>query len=240
MVFPDVLARALSIMPKSLVMEAVQRDFLQVLDAFLEVIPGGSLQGLAMYAFSLNNIKFLEYLKTKRGVLDDSLLFTMAITAITGNRKEAFENAIMLGLKLSSRNESGENLLTIAVLADNLDIAEYLLESCRFDPNTPNIFYDSLGCRTVSNAIHFAKSPTMISLLAEKGADVNAKSIKETDHGVTLKSETALHNSASIEGLPLFDALIKAGADFNIPNAVGHDTKTFHDEVYLRSQVETI
>lgn len=230
--FPDVLVRSKT-MPRSPILEAVVRDFPEVLAAFVEAHSEINLKGMAMYAFNLRSIKVLEYLRTIPHVIDESMLFSMASAAISGRRKDSFEIAIRLGLNLASINDSGDNLLTMAVEADDLEIAEYLLTSCSFDPNATNINHGSFIIRTTSTAIHSAKSAEMIKLLAENGADVNARFIKETRFGAITKNPTALHNAASMDKIKLFDALIKAGADITIPDTLGASNEAFYHREYL-------
>ena len=56
----------------------------------------------------------------------------------------------------------------------------------------------------------------------QNGADVNAKFIIESHRGAILKSTTALHNAASVKDKVPFEALIEAGADITIPDALGN------------------
>lgn len=73
----------------------------------------------------------------------------------------------------------------------------------------------------------------MIKLLAEKGADVNARFTKETRFGALAKSSTALHTVASMEKIELFDALIQAGADITITDTLGVSNEAFYYRNYM-------
>ena len=221
------LTRGSIVIPSSIIFEAISRDFPEVLDVLLENISDCHLTSIVIYAFSLNKVKVLEYLNTKPGVIREPLLLSWAVTSISTHEHRKFETAVNLGLNMFSKDFMGYNLLTLAVIADDLVIVRYLLNYCAFNPNTINSLCVPYKFTATSTAIYFAKTAEMVQLLAEFGANVNAKFIEETHDGLIIKSKTALHRAASIETLSLFAALIKAGADITITDSLGCDNRNF-------------
>jgi ankyrin repeat protein len=64
---------------------------------------------------------------------------------------------------------------------------------------------------------HYPNGADMVALLAEAGADVNARLISPDLVGV---NETPLHWAASSDDVAVLDALLDAGADIEAPGAV--------------------
>jgi uncharacterized protein len=64
---------------------------------------------------------------------------------------------------------------------------------------------------------HFPNGARTVAVLAEAGADVNARVVHPGPHG---SAETPLHWAASSDDVAVLDALLDAGADIEAPGAV--------------------
>lgn len=164
--FPDVKSGP-TFLPHSLAMEAIMNDFSDVFDVFMEFFTETSLKANAMFALSFGKIKILEYLKTMN-ILDESMLYSMFQSAILNHNKQSLELIVHLGFNILTLNKEGQNILTIAVIAEEFEIVEYLLVDLLFDVNTANINPET--GESISTAIEFAKSAEMKSLLTIYGA----------------------------------------------------------------------
>ena len=210
---------------------AVHLDLPEIVDVFLKAFPRHVCPvRLVALAFADLSEKVLEYFK-ETGVLTETLIESMAQTSIHAGNLEAFIVIVRLGLDARSAVTSDNvTFLTLAVESDSLRIVQYLLDFCGVDPNAVNILTDDSNVRTSFSAIYSAKTPKMVHLLSEKGADVNVKYVKETINGELITSTTALHKAASTQDIHLFRELISSGADITISD----DLDGTNEEFYYR------
>lgn len=217
-----------SVIPKSPWIIAINRDHPEVLDVFINLIPSIQEGGLAMLAFSQQKHKVMDYFKMK-GVLTDQLLFRMALTSIQSLNLELLKFLKHYGIPFSMVDDlNGFNLLTTAVSRDLYEYVEYLIKDCHMDANARSVNYDIDNTRTTFTPIYFAKSPKMVQILVENGANVNEKYERVTHHGVVVRSTTALHKAAAESNMAMFAALIDLGADIKIADAVGLTNEAFY------------
>ena len=212
--------RSVRVMPKSPFITAVQRDYPEILDAYIKAIPNIQLSGLAMLAFTHKKHRIMEYFMSK-SVLNDEILFRMALIAIQLRSLDAMKYLNNFGIPFQATNSDGWNLLTIAVEQDATEIVEFLIKTCGMNPNAINRKFDISNTMTTFRAIYFAKSPNMVRILVQNGANVNAKFERFTHHRVIIKSTTALHKAAFDLNMIMFGALLENGADIKIADAVG-------------------
>lgn len=109
----------------------------------------------------------------------------------------------------------GIPLIAEAVAADNVDLISALAERGA----NMNAYASRPAAERGMAPIHFAKSAAAVAALAGAGADINAP-YKDVEHAWGMPGETALHSALlgkSAEHLVLAEALVKAGADKQIP-----------------------
>lgn len=215
----DVYARV-RVMPDSPWIRAVNMDLPEVVEVYVQAFPFIQVRGLAMLAFSKKRRAVLEHFKSK-GVLTENTLLMMALTSIKGKDLEALKIAIGLGVNLKLVDPRGFNLLSVAVEADFLDAVEYLIKQCSMDVNAVNEKLDIDNTKTFIPPIFLAKSPAMVHLLSLNGADLDAQYQKISRTGELLRSATAMHKAALDSNMAVFGALLKRGANIEIPDNTG-------------------
>ena len=119
------------------------------------------------------------------------------------------------GMYVNATNNEGYTRLHLAVIQDNIDLAQELIDTGAYV--NANVGCDVINREHQNNTpLHFASikgNTLMAQLLIKSGAAVDQRNWKE---------ETALHLASQNGNIEVFHVLIKRGADLNSKDNYGN------------------